>query len=367
MARVEASPRRGGLTVLYSIEALAAIGLAAALWRFSLPAILVLVAIDGGVAFAARGLLRSEAARLVDAPAGAEGKGELQDRPVAARRAHRANAALNISLALCGVTGPALAGFAVRGFGAPIALLVDAGCFVVSGTLLVHLRPHVEDAGASVRARVAAAGDYLRSTPRLRALIITQAVAMVFFASATPVLVAYAKSSIHTGDVGYGVLLATWGVGMVVGSILFTRAASWLWALLVGGTLAVGVAYVGYAAAPSLAIACVAAVPGGLGNGVQAAAFVGVVQELTPERLLGRMMGVVESARAIAPVIGFSLGGALALVTPRVAFLAAGVASCATVLSFARLARVRERPGEAAVGAVGPTDGQPAGAHSTAP
>ena len=49
VARVEASPRRGVLSLLYLIEAAALAGMAVLVWHFWLPGILLLVAIDGGV------------------------------------------------------------------------------------------------------------------------------------------------------------------------------------------------------------------------------------------------------------------------------------------------------------------------------
>lgn len=341
VARVEASPRRGGLTVLYAIEGTCAIALAAVLWQFSLPAILVLVAIDGSVAYAARALLRSQAALVTEDP-GESAAGGAEELPPEAGQAHRANAAINISLALTGVTGPALAGLAVKGIGGPTSMLVDAGCFLVSGVLLVDLRPHVQEAADSVRQRLTVARDFLRTAPGLRAVIATELLALVFFFIVIPVEVGFAKSTLHGGDLGYGALLAAWGAGMVAGSLLFARAHRWLWTMLIAGTLAVGLAYLGFAVAPSLAVACLAAVPGGVGNGVQWAAFLGVVQSQTPERLLGRMMGLVEGASAAAPVLGYALGGILALISPRVAFSVAGVAACLTTLSFARIRASRE-------------------------
>ena len=347
VARIEVSRRRGTLTLLYVIEAACAAGLAAMLWKFSLPGILVLVAIDGSIAFAARALVRSEAARAGEAAEG--GEQHSGERPVSTRGAHRANAALNVSLSVIGVGGPLLAALAVEGIGAPSALLIDAGCFLLGGALLADVRPHVEDAAASVRARVAAAWDYLRSATRLRALIATEGVALVFFFSVIPVEVIYTSSALHAGGVGYAALLGAWGAGQVAGSLLFARSESRrLWSMLAAGTLAVGLAYIGYAAAHSIVLACFAAVVGGVGNGVQWAAFLGTVQQLTPARLLGRIMGVTESVNAVAPPIGYALGGVLAIASPRLALLVAGIAATTLTLSFVRIGGSRVRAGEVA-------------------
>jgi MFS family permease len=108
--------------------------------------------------------------------------------------------------------------------------------------------------------------------------------------------------------------------------------------MLSAGTLAVGLAYVGFAAAPSLPVACAAGLLGGLGNGVQWASLLSAVQQLTPQSLHGRMMGAVESINALCPGIGLLLGGVLvALGTPRSAFLIVGLAATATTALFLRI------------------------------
>jgi predicted MFS family arabinose efflux permease len=394
VARVEAASRRGELSALYLFEAAATAALAGLVWRFWLPGILLLVALDGTAALAASALLRAAAARAArewsqgrhsqiapageDLPAhtyagqagialtggesglgGAElARGDGADRGAGASGAsgasggidareasaleaeRRANAGINIGFAVTFTLGPALAGLAVPAFGAPAALLMDAVSFVICGAMLIDLRPRSDDADtSSVRARVRAAWRHINDAPGLRGLLLAEAVALVFFEFSPPIEVAYAKSTLHAGDGGYGLLLGVWGLGVAIGSILFARAIRRsLGMLLSASTLAVGLAYLGWAIAPSLAAACVAGLIGGLGNGVQWAALISAVQRLTPESLHGRMMGAVESLGAICPGIGLSLGGAIAaLSSPRAAFLVAGVGASLSTIAFVRL------------------------------
>jgi predicted MFS family arabinose efflux permease len=190
-----------------------------------------------------------------------------------------------------------------------------------------------------VRARLRVAWRHINDVPALRTLLAAEAMALVFFEFSGPIEIVYAKATLHAGDSGYGVLLTTWGVGVVVGSIVFARSVRWpLGTMLSGGTLGVGLAYVGFAAAPSLAVACLAALCGGVGNGVQWASLISAVQRLTPQGLQGRMMGAIESLGALCPAVGLSLGGALvALSSPRGAFLVAGLGATATTVVFLRL------------------------------
>lgn len=332
VARVEASPRRGRLSAIYVFEGACAAALAGLVWQFWLPGILAFVALDGAGALAASSLLRAEAARP-----------DSDDRPPVTAdtaSAHSANAGLNLALSVCVVVGPTLAATTVKALGVPLALLIDAVTFLVCGALLIDLRPYVEEKlASSVRARLGAAWQYLRETPSLRAVLLTEAAALIFFETGAPAEVIYAKGTLRAGDLGYGTLLSAWGVGMVLGSVIFARSSKRsLGAMLTAGTFAVGLAYIGFAAAPSLAVAAIAALVGGIGNGVQWASLIGAVQRLTPPRLHGRLMGTVESIGALCPLIGLPLSGlVLTLGSPRIAFLMFGIAATCVTLAFLRL------------------------------
>ena len=121
---------------------------------------------------------------------------------------------------------------------------------------------------------------------------------------------------------------------MVLGGVVFaTLRRAPLPLLLFFSTLAIGAGYLGMAAAPTLALACVAAAVGGAGNGVQWVAVVSAVQELTAAKMQARVMGMLESTSAAAmPGVGYLLGGAIAAPgLPRATFLVAGAGVMAIV------------------------------------
>jgi MFS family permease len=373
VARVERSRQRGRLAVLYALEGALALGLAALLWKFSLAGVLVLVAVDGIVAVAATALVRASAARAMLAYASdqardqahghagdlahghagdlahgrayagdqARAEGQRDARAASPDTAQRqANASLNIAFMFGLAAGPPIGGVLVHAIGGPLALIVDAATFVACASLLAGLRTHVH-AGEedSVRARLLAAWRHIWGARQLRTLLVTEAVAIVFFASVEPVEVLYAKATLHAGDLGFGALVGVWGVGAALGSIAFARGVRRpLAPMLTGGTLLVGLAYLGFAVAPSLAIACLAAAVGGAGNGVQGPAMISAVQQLTPAPLHGRLMGAVGSMSTLCPAIGFALGGAAAaLSSPRVAIALAGAVAAVATVAFWRL------------------------------
>jgi MFS family permease len=325
VTRVEQPPPRFVLPVLYCGEAAAFGALALLADDFSLPLVFVLAALDGALALAARALTRAVSAALL-APSD-----ELR----------AGNALLNVAFTGGAAIGPAIAGVVVASLGVQSALLLDAVSFYAVAWILLTAGPlpQAEPEPGQLRERVRAGVAYIREQATLRRVLVAQGAAFVFFSAVIPVEVIYAKETLEAGDSGYGLMLASWGSGMVLGSVFFAilRRAS-LPYLLFFSTLAIGVAYLGLAAAPSLALACAASVVGGAGNGVQWVAAVSAVQELTAEEMQARVMAVLESIGAAMPGVGFAVGGLLAaLGTPRTTFLVAGVGVLAILLVMAPL------------------------------
>ncbi|HEX6456711.1 MAG TPA: MFS transporter [Solirubrobacterales bacterium] len=327
VTRAERPPVRISLPVIYSGEAAAFGGLAllASPDSFSLPAVIALAAVDGCLALAGRSLTRTAVAALL------EPTGELR----------AGNALLNVAFTGGAAVGPAAAGLVVGGFGAQIALLLDAASFyAIAWIVLTAGRiPQAEPEPGRVRERLRAGIAYIRDHAALGRLLAAQGAAFVFFAAVLPVEVVYAKESLGTSDAGYGAMLASWGAGMVVGGLIFARVReSSLAYQLFFSTLAVGAAYLGLAAAPTLLLASAASVLGGAGNGVQWVAAISAVQELTSESMQARVMSVLESIGAAMPGLGFVLGGLLAAVgSPRWTFLVAGCGVIAIVVVMAPL------------------------------
>jgi MFS family permease len=319
VARAERPPPRFALPVIYCGEAAVFGGLALLASHFSLAGVIVLATIDGALALTGRSLTRAVVAAQLE-PAG-----ELR----------AGNALLNVAFTGGAAIGPGLAGLVVAGFGVQTALLLDAVSFYVIACILLSAgpMPRAEPEEGRMRDRVKAGIAYIREKAVLRRLLLAQGAAFVFFAAVIPVEVVYAKETLGTGDSGYGLLLASWGVGMVLGSLVFAavRRAS-LALLLFFSTLAVGAGYLGLAAAPTLALACAASVLGGTGNGVQWVSTISAVQEMTVAGMQARVMSVLESIGAAMPGIGFIVGGVIAATaSPRTAFLIAGIGVFAIV------------------------------------
>jgi MFS family permease len=319
VARAERPPPRYALPVIYCGEA-AAFGVLALLADdFSLAAVIAVATIDGALALAGRSLTRAVVSAQL------EPTGELR----------AGNALLNVAFTGGAAIGPGLAGLIVAGFGVQTALLLDAISFYAIAWILLMAgpMPQAEPEGGRMRDRVRAGIEYIRERAMLRRLLLAQGAAFVFFAAVIPVEVVYAKQTLGASDSGYGLMLASWGLGMVLGSLVFAavRRAS-LALLLFFSTIAVGAGYLGLAAAPTLALACAASVLGGTGNGVQWVSTISAVQEMTVQGMQARVMSVLESIGAAMPGVGFLLGGVVAAtLSPRTTFLVAGLGVLAIV------------------------------------
>lgn len=314
------------LTVLYLVEALAFCALALLAGAFSLVAVLVVALIDGIAAVTARSLSRAAVVTTLQ-PAGLLREG---------------NAIINVAFAVSSAVGPAAAGLLVATSGAATALWVDAASFLLVAIVLAARGSRIPppgdiDAGHWAQ-RMRAGLQYVRTQPGVRRLVAGQALAYVFFFLVVPIEVVYVKDTLDGDDLDYGLLLTAWGTGILGGSALFARLRHQpLATLVVGSTAAVGIGYLGLAAAPTLALACAASVLGGVGNGMQLIAVVTAVQEAVSEAFQARVASLLQILASVIPGVAFLAGGALTAVwSPRVAYLVAGLGVLVATALFLR-------------------------------
>jgi MFS family permease len=315
------------LPLIYCVETAAFGALALLASNFSLALVIVVATVDGTMALAGRALTRSVVVSLL------EPTGELR----------QGNALLNIAFTTGAAVGPALAGLVVAGIGVQAALFLNAASFYIVALVILTagVLPRAEPEEGGTWTRVKAGVAYLREQARLRRVLIAQGLAFIFFSAVAPLEVVYAKETLGASDTGYGILLTTWGVGMVAGSLIFTRAKKTpLMVMLLVSTVTVGISYLGMGIAPTLAVACAFSVLGGVGNGVEWVSAISAVQELTESGMQARIMAVLESVASAMPGVGFALGGVLATVSStRTTFAVSGFGVLAIALLIVPLAR----------------------------
>ena len=218
------------------------------------------------------------------------------------------------------LVGPALGAmlFALAAW-TPFAL--DAVSFAVAALLIWTLpgsfrgsNASPESAASSVRDDLVAGWNFLRRNSVLCALAVFGSLQNFAAAAVEATLVLYALHVLHTGNVGFGVLVAIAAIGGVIGALTTDRIATRVGGgtvlvashLIAGvATLVVAVASDAFVAAPALVVvfACMAS--------SQVVGF-SLRQELTPDALRGRVQSLFRTALWATWPIGALVGGLLA-------------------------------------------------------
>jgi MFS family permease len=310
--RLERLEPRRLLPALYWLEAVLFGVLAWLTSRFELAPVLVLVLIDGVVALTARSLAAAVRADLL--------------KPLGLL--HEGNALTNTVFSVCFLIGPLIGGAVVAFGGTVSALLANCGLFALIGvTLGLTTLPAHAAHQASPKGRLRAGLEHVRSDPLLRNLLSLQGVGYVFFTISTPVEVVFAEHTLRVGADGYGAIVAAWGGGAVLGSLIYAR-----WAradariLMTGGAVAIAAGLGVLAVAPGLVVALVGAALAGIANGMLSTAFMTETQDRTPRDWMALVTTLMQSIRQISPGLGILIGGVLASAgSSRLAFAFAGV------------------------------------------
>lgn len=252
-------------------------------------------------------------------------------------------------VSLARIVGPSLAGLlaSLPALGLPGVFATIAGLYLVGLlTLLRFLRaPRVADAAApppAVRpdqsgwAQLREGVAYLFASPLLRTLLLMGLVPILFAMPLQSLLPAYAERVFEAGAAGLGILAASLGAGAVLGSVgaasLTTVRRPLLLQLGVG--LALGVALLGFALAPSFGLALPLLVVVGAGQAGYNALNQAQVLASAEPRLHGRVMSVNMTTLFLAPIVTLPLAALTDLVGDRLTIGACGALTVVTMLAL---------------------------------
>jgi MFS family permease len=248
----------------------------------------------------------------------------------------------NVGLAL----GPLLGGALTAWLGVRLTLLVDVLTSLAAALGLRRLQPlppeQTDDLPTRFRSDVAAGLRLAWQHPTARLLAVTLLVAVALAGSVLVAGVFLIRDELAAGPAGYGAFTGAWGIGMIAASLAIAgcvRPGSprrWLTVALGAQALALLAA----GGSPIVAAAIVAAVLGGVGNGLQDIATDTLLQQAVPRRFLGRAVGAVYSASFAGELVAYGTAGILVdLAGARTVLVGAGGGLLAlTVIVAANLA-----------------------------
>jgi MFS family permease len=229
----------------------------------------------------------------------------------------RAQGLLQAADALTTVVGPLAGGILVAATSPDWAYVFNAFTFIWSALLILRIPSRLlQVAQAPTEGHLHDIAAGLRLIVRSRALLtvlVAWNVAMVGNAGVNVGEVVLAKVSFDAGDFGYGLLLASAGLGLVVGSL---SVGAWIehrdLAFVYGagfGLLALGVGAA--AISPTVWVAAACVVVSGVGNGIAVVCNALFVQRGAPDEMRGRVFTVLMSSNYAVLGLGMVAAGPL--------------------------------------------------------
>jgi MFS family permease len=266
----------------------------------------------------------------------------------AGMRIERANAAFQGIQHASFLAGPPIAGLLIASFTPSNVLWIDAATFVFSAALVAALVPSAVPRSVTAAVELRRAGGYLTELAegitfirRDRLIfwmfgigVVANFFILPLFAVVLPV---YARQT-YGSAVGLGLMLGGFGSGALAGTVLYGTIAHLLprRATLVSAVVLMGLPFWVLVTTPSLVVTMAALFIVGFALGPPNPLTYSVLQERTPQRMLGRVLGAGVSLSMVAVPIGMVLCG-YALEVLGLRFTLLGISACylaAGILSF---------------------------------
>jgi MFS family permease len=228
--------------------------------------------------------------------------------------------------------GPVLAAGLLLLAGPETAMLANGATFVVSALVLARIplgdAPATEgEPKISLLSQTREGLQATASTRCLRCLIAASSSILLFAGLFNVGELLLAKDALGVGSSGYSILVAVFGVGVVAGSLTGSQGGSVneLGSRYLGGLLLVAVGFFACGLAPVYGAALAAFALCGVGNGLVIVHERLLLQQLVPDRLMGRVFGVKDAVACWAFGAGFVFAGLLLpVIDTRALFVFAG-------------------------------------------
>ena len=265
------------------------------------------------------------------------------------------------------VIGPAIAGLVIAAVGVPICFLANSVSYLAAIIALLLMRDLPQVAAQHHEQpflrRVAEGAAYARREPVVGMLLIAVAVFSLFAMNRLTLIPLFAEQVLHVGAHGFGFLLASMGLGALVGAITLAfsptlgadpRRQFWMAMIWVVALLEFSISRVFVLSMATLFVA-----------GYCQISFVATannrIQTLTPDHLRGRVMSLYAQALIGVGPLGSTQAGALATLFGAPWAMAIGATVAGAVVLSIRILRpeVFALPARFSPGA-GSAEGRPA-------
>ncbi|HEY4913579.1 MAG TPA: MFS transporter [Candidatus Dormibacteraeota bacterium] len=243
------------------------------------------------------------------------------------------------------VIGPAIAGLVIAAVGVPICFLANSVSYLAAIVALLLMRdlPHLvaQHHEQPFLTRIAEGAAYARREPVVGMLLIVVAVFSLFAMNRLTLIPLFADQVLHVGAHGFGFLLASMGLGALVGALTlafsptlgadprrqFWMAMIWVVALL---EFSISRAFVLSMATLFVAGYCQISFVATANNRIQT---------ITPDHLRGRVMSLYAQALIGVGPLGSTQAGALATLLGAPWAMAIGAVIAGTVILGIRILR----------------------------
>ncbi|MGC4099632.1 MAG: MFS transporter [Nitrospira sp.] len=263
-----------------------------------------------------------------------------------------ANALLQSTTSLGIIFGPALSGLGIAAYGSQEVLCLNAATYMISAVCLTFVRfkkPAPKDPSRAAKPTMLhdlVEGFRYSVVLQPAILLLTGTAALYTFGTSalTALFPVFARKMLGLGPVEVGYLWSAVGVGLFITSIGLLWATDWLvrdrMRIIMGTSVLSGVALCALTKTLDPYIAGLLMGLIGCGMGAFTPIAWGIIQELTPSQMVGRVLGLYGTGAMTAAIGGISaFGWIMEQQGPETGVLGIGLVLLATGLVAARMSR----------------------------
>jgi hypothetical protein len=195
-------------------------------------------------------------------------------------------------------------------------LAIDAASFIVASAGIAFIRRPLKAPGdrpeSHLRAEISEGIQFIVQHPVLRASILFWSATSIVTAGLITALTVHVTRDLGLPASAFGLILATFGVGTIVGALWASRIRRGVaWPQVLGGNLVRGAALVGMGLAASVELMGVLAFAAGVASTLVLIAYITMRAAYSPDELLGRVGSTARTLSLGMQPLGMLAAGAL--------------------------------------------------------